>query len=229
MRLRSVPVTALAVLGLSLLTACQPAGLDEADPSITGGTVTATPSVSPTASQPGTPTPSPSSAPAPSRSGAPAPSSSARRVVEADRAGGLPKLTGEGALTDVPIDPGDMRDGMNLVAAKYARTDEQGRTANVLVVAVDNVPEDTSTRQEYLMRGMLDHIKWDQQPPEAEPVADPGPLGGSVECLLASFTQDGDVICGWSDARTAGVVHFPNSSLPRAEKLVVAMRSDLEK
>ncbi|MEU5099709.1 hypothetical protein [Streptomyces sp. NPDC020996] len=217
MRVRRVPVLAVAVIGAALLTGCQPNDI-EADPSLTAG-------ASPAASKPSDNRPPATDAP-PSQDGTP---SSARRVVDAPQAGGLPKATGRAQLTDVPVDPGDVRDNMNMVEQKYLRKDSQGRQANVLVVAVDNVPEETSKRREYLFRGMLDYLKWEGTPPQAQPIGDVGPLGGSVECLLASFVEDGDVVCGWADDTTAGVVHFPNSTVPEAEKLIVAMRADLEK
>lgn len=210
MRIRRVPVLAVAAIGAVLLTGCQPSEL-EADPSLTAGASSAAA------------TPSDNRSPASDDT-----QGGTRRVVDAAQAGGLPKATGEAALTDLPVDPGDMRDGMNLVEQMYLREDSQGREANVLVVAVDNVPEETTKRREYLFRGMLDHLKWEDTPPQAEPIGDPGPLGGSVECLLASFVEDGDVICGWADDTTAGVIHFPNSTVPEAEKLIVAMRADLE-
>lgn len=150
-----------------------------------------------------------------------------RRVVDAATAGGLSRMTGAGAPSDVAIDPGEMRDGMNLVMNNYALAGGDP----VLVIAVDNVPEETTQRREHLWRGMLDHIKWDHDlgRPEAQPVEDAGPLGGSVECMLASLAEDGDVICGWADDTTAGVAHLPNSTLPEAAELFVAMRADLEK
>lgn len=160
----------------------------------------------------------------------PAPSASPtgpRTLVDAATAGGLRKLTGDGALKDVPVDPGEMRDGMTLVAGNYANPDAQG--APVLFEGVDHVPEDTNKRREHLFRGMLDHIQWDPElgNPEARPV-EPGPLGGSVECLLASLSEDGNVICGWADQGTAAVALFENSTLAEAGELFVGMRGDLE-
>ncbi|GAA2446196.1 hypothetical protein [Streptomyces macrosporus] len=151
-----------------------------------------------------------------------------RALVDAREAGGLRRLTGEGAVTDVPVDPGEMRDGMRLVVAEFAAPDGG---EPVLFEGVDNVPEDPVKRREHLFRGMLEHIEWDPEPgqPEARPVADPGPLGGSVECLLASLAEDGNVICGWADESTAAVALFPNSDPDEAGKLFVAMRSDLER
>lgn len=175
------------------------------------------PSASPSAqaSQPASPAPS-------------AERSGPRTLVDAPSAGGLNKLTGEGALTDIPVDPGEIRDGMTLVAGNYGKPGGQG--APVLFEGVDHVPEDTSKRREHLFRGMLEHIQWDPElgNPEAQPV-EPGPLGGSVECLLASLSEDGNVICGWADEGTAAVALFENSTLADAGKLFVEMRGDLER
>ncbi|MFF1272536.1 hypothetical protein ACFVZC_03820 [Streptomyces marokkonensis] len=149
-------------------------------------------------------------------------------MVDAPSAGGLDRLTGDGALADVPVDPGDMRDGMTLVTGNYGK--RGGRGTPVLFEGVDHVPEDTNERREHLFRGMLEYIQWDPElgNPEAQPV-EPGPLGGSVECLLASLSEDGDVICGWADEGTAAVALFENSTLADAGKLFVAMRADLER
>ncbi|MFB7241232.1 hypothetical protein ACFCYX_02020 [Streptomyces populi] len=150
-----------------------------------------------------------------------------RTLVDASTAGGLDKLTGDKALTDVPVDPGEMRDGMKLVTGNYG--DADGKGTPVLFEGVDHVPEDTNKRREHLFRGMLEHIQWDPElgNPQAEPV-EAGPLGGSVECLLASLSEDGNVICGWADEGTAAVALFENSTLGDAGKLFVAMRADLE-
>lgn len=151
-----------------------------------------------------------------------------RALVDAPTAGGLKKLTGDGALTDVPVDPGEMREGMTLVTGNYGDPAGQGRP--VLFEGVDHVPEDTNKRREHLFRGMLEYIQWDPElgNPEAQPV-EPGPLGGSVECLLASLSEDGNVICGWADEGTAAVALFQDSTLAEAGKLFVEMRGDLEK
>ncbi|MGC3000926.1 hypothetical protein ACPF8X_21830 [Streptomyces sp. G35A] len=151
-----------------------------------------------------------------------------RTLVDAPEAGGLRRLTGDGARTDVPVDPGEMRDGMTLVTGDYA--DPGGQGAPVLFMGVDHVPEDTNERREHLFRGMLEHIRWDPElgNPEARPV-EPGPLGGSVECLLASLSEDGNVICGWAGEGTAAVALFEDSTPADAGKLFVEMRGDLER
>lgn len=217
MRVLRVPVVTAAVLGLVLLAGCRNDDYETGPWASSGATAGAEHSTGD------------SMTPTPSDDGEG--SAAARRVVDAATAGGLSKATGEDAAGDAVIDPGEMRDGMNLVMNNYLLPAGEGGDGSVLMVAVDNVPEPTTERREYLWRGMLEHIGWDYDlgQPGAEPVADPGPLGGSVECTLASLAEDGDVICGWADAATAGVAHFPNSTLPEASALFVAMRADLEK
>ncbi|MFI2507201.1 hypothetical protein [Streptomyces sp. NPDC018972] len=197
-------LTAVAVLAMLTVSGCreEDAGLPSASPS---GRV----------SESASPTP-------------PAERSGPRTLVDAPVAGGLDKLTGDGALTDVPVDPGEMRDGMTLVTGNYGDPDGQG--APVLFEGVDHVPEDTNERREHLFRGMLEYIQWDPElgHPEARPV-EPGPLGGSVECLLASLSEDGNVICGWADEDTAAVALFEDSTLADAGELFVGMRGDLER
>ncbi|MGW2781213.1 hypothetical protein ACWC3X_08165 [Streptomyces populi] len=202
-------VVALAILTVGGCRAEEEEGLPAASPS-----GHASESVSPT------PTVEPSGPPTAEPSGP-------RTLEDAPTAGGLDKLTGGKALTDVPVDPGEMRDGMKLVTGNYG--DADGKGAPVLFEGVDHVPEDTNKRREHLFRGMLEHIQWDPElgNPQAEPV-EAGPLGGSVECLLASLSEDGNVICGWADEGTAAVALFENSTLADAGKLFVAMRADLE-
>ncbi|WP_233221091.1 hypothetical protein [Streptomyces carminius] len=196
----------VAVLAVAALTGCQP----EDVPAAPGSSGPAVPDASRSAT-PGTPAPD-----------------GERALVDAEEAGGLRRHMGDGAVTDVPVDPGEMRDGMRLVVSHFA--DPDGGDP-ILFEGVDNVPEDPNKRREHLFRGMLEHIQWDPElgQPTAEPVADPGPLGGSVECLLASLAESGNVICGWADESTAAVALFPDSDLAEAGKLFVAMRGDLER
>lgn len=148
------------------------------------------------------------------------------RVASASQAGGLVKLTGQGAVSDVAIDPGEMRSNMTLVMDNYQY---RGRSGDpVLLVAVDNVPEDTDTRREHLWRGMLEYIGWTYGGVTAEPYA-PGQYGGSLECFLASLSESGNVICGWADENTAGVALFPDSDLSTAPATFAAMRDDIER
>ncbi|MCD0450451.1 hypothetical protein LO762_14810 [Actinocorallia sp. API 0066] len=152
--------------------------------------------------------------------------SGTRRVVLADPAGGLPLIKDSGGLSDVPFDPGEIRQNMNLVMGKYLPPTGTAADA-VLVVAVDGVPEDASQRREHLWRGLLDMIGWTEG--ASAGTFDAGPLGGSVECFLASLAETGQAVCGWADASTAGVALFPNSDLPTAARTFTAMRADLER
>jgi hypothetical protein len=149
----------------------------------------------------------------------------ARRVTSPAQAGGLVKLTGQGGVSGVVIDPGEMRPDMNLVMENYRIPGQSGDP--VLVVAVDNVPEDTNTRREHLWRGMLEYVDWTYGGVSAEPY-EPGRYGGSVECFLASLAEDGNVICGWADENTAGVALIPNSNMTTGPATFVAMRNDIE-
>lgn len=212
---RASAVTAIAAVVLLAVTGCNENGATDPAASATAEP-SATASPAPPSASSAAPTADPSGEP-----------DGRRRVVDAARAGGLPKVTGDGALSDVPVDPGEMRDGMTLVAAHYQAPGGEP----VLFEGVDNVPEDTSERREHLWRGMLDHVGWDAElgQPEAQPVADAGELGGSVECMLVSLSENGNVICGWADDGTAGVALFPDSTLPEAGELFVRMRADLER
>ncbi|MGW4893436.1 hypothetical protein ACWEQL_14405 [Kitasatospora sp. NPDC004240] len=223
-------VTVGAVVAALALSACGPENAENAGPA-----ATAQPTAAPTAA---TGQPSATTKPAPSGAAttkpAPAPTGTApagkHKVVDAPTAGGLAKATGAGAVTDVPVDPGEMRPGMNLVVANYDNPG-QGAARKVLVVAVDNVPEDPNKRREHLWRGMIDHALKNGStgdPTTAKPYA-AGPLGGSLECLSLPEAATTDVICGWADGSTAGVALFPKTTPAAAATLFAAMRGDLEK
>ncbi|MFF8382512.1 hypothetical protein ACF053_02525 [Streptomyces kanasensis] len=214
---------AAAVLTLVAVTGCQ----DEPRPAPDTSRSRAAAPPAPSATQPAA-SASPDAPPSRAAPSSPASGDGRRSLVDARVAGGLHKLTGAGALRDVPVDPGEMRDGMTLVAGHYRAPGEQGPP--VLFEGVDGVPEDTAVRREHLFRGMLEHLRWEPESgqPLAEPL-DPGPLGGSVECLLASLGEDGDVVCGWADEGTAAVALFRGSTPAAAGKLFVRMRADLER
>ncbi|MFI5531979.1 hypothetical protein ACIA8O_25945 [Kitasatospora sp. NPDC051853] len=217
---RTALLLATAALGL---TACVPE-----DATTTGGATTATPP--PAASTPA-PAPSPTPSPAASAPTAAKASPGARhRVVEAPTAGGLTLAVGAGTLTDVPVDPGEMVDGMQFVQAEYDRPGKPS-ARRVLVLAVDNVPEDPNKRREHLWRGLIDYALQNGStgdPTTAEPYA-PGPLGGSLECLsLPARTGPTDVLCGWADTRTAGVALLPATTPQEAARLFAAIRADVE-
>ncbi|MCG6496288.1 hypothetical protein [Kitasatospora sp. A2-31] len=232
---RSGYATRLAVVGAVTaalaLTACGPENSDTTAPAAT---------TTPTAAAPPAATAAPTSTGAPAATGAPTvtakPTGSAsapagkRQVVEAKTAGGLARTTGPDAVSDVAIDPGEMRDTMHLVVSNF---DRPGQTSGrrILLVAVDNVPEDPAKRREHLWRGLIDYALQHGStgtPTTAEPYP-AGPLGGSLECLQLPEAATTDVICGWSDASTAGVALFPKTTPADAAGLFAKMRADVEK
>ncbi|MFC8453328.1 hypothetical protein [Kitasatospora sp. NPDC057223] len=157
------------------------------------------------------------------------PPASKRQVTAAKTAGGLARYTGEGAVSDVAIDPGEMQPGMNLVVANYNRAG-QATGRRILLVAVDGVPEDPNKRREHLWRGLIDYAldSGSTGTPGTGKAFSSGPLGGSVECLGLPEAATTDVICGWADGSTAAVALFPRTTLPEAAALFTAMRGDLE-
>ncbi|MEY2233755.1 MULTISPECIES: hypothetical protein [Streptomyces] len=206
------PRTLLATIALATtltLTACDPAAEAEAPP--------APPAASATVSAPASSSTSPAG-------------SHKRTLAEAATAGGLTKATGASAVSDVPVDPGEMRDGMHLVVADYNRA---GQTSGrrILFIGVDSVPEDPNKRREHLWRGLIDYALQNGSsgtPTTAKPYQ-PGPFGGSLECLSLPESADAtDVICGWSDTTTAAVALFPRTTPADAARLFAAMRADLE-
>ncbi|MFC9326324.1 hypothetical protein [Kitasatospora sp. NPDC057015] len=218
-----------AVVALAL-TACGP----ENTPESADGPAVSAPAGAPATTAAATPgtgaSPAVTAAASPGASTAPpAAPAGKRRVKQAKTAGGLAVFTGQGAVSDVAIDPGEMRPDMNLVVANFARAG-QNADRKILLVAVDNVPEDPNKRREHLWRGLIDYALQDGStgtPGTASPYG-PGPLGGSVECLGLPEAATTDVICGWADASTAGVALFPKSSVKDAAALFLAMRSDIE-
>ncbi|MER5351603.1 hypothetical protein ABT093_14890 [Kitasatospora sp. NPDC002551] len=217
-----------AIVAALALTACGPENEDTAVP----------PPATPAASAPATaPATAPASAPASSAAGSSAsgsakPSAPAgkRRVVDARTAGGLARTTGKDAVSDVAVDPGEMRENMHMVLADF---DRPGQTSGrrILLIAVDNIPEDPAKRREHLWRGMIDYALRNGstgEPTTATPFA-AGPLGGSLECLKLPEAPTTDVVCGWSDASTAGVALFPRTTPAEAAALFATMRGDIEK
>ncbi|MEV6205970.1 hypothetical protein [Kitasatospora sp. NPDC051914] len=195
------------------LTACDPEAGTTADAPPPAGTTT-----------PATAPSSPAAAPSATAKQS-AKAGGKHTVVSAQHAGGLTKSTGDGTVTDVPVDPGEMRDGMNLVVENYDRI---GQTSGrrILFVGVDNVPEDTNKRREHLWRGLIDYAAGNgsKGDPGTGTAYAAGPLGGSLECL----PYGADALCGWADSSTAAVALFPQSTPAAAAKLFAAMRADLE-
>ncbi|MFE7564915.1 hypothetical protein [Kitasatospora sp. NPDC057500] len=216
-----------AIVAALALTACGPENEDIAAPPQATATATTQPAPGPT-TQPA------ASAPATAQPTASAPATAApagkRRVVEAGTAGGLTRTTGKDAVSDVAVDPGEMRENMHLVLSNF---DRPGQTSGrrILLIAVDNVPEDPAKRREHLWRGMIDYALQNGSsgdPTTATPYP-AGPLGGSLECLQLPEAPTTDVVCGWSDASTAGVALFPKTTPAEAAALFTKMRGDIEK
>ncbi|MFE2108907.1 hypothetical protein ACFXAF_24015 [Kitasatospora sp. NPDC059463] len=219
-----------AIVAALALTACGPENEDTAAPPTTpaattpAATAPATASARPTSATPAAPT---SAAPTAPTSAAPA---GKRQVVEARTAGGLAKTIGQDAVSDVAVDPGEMRENMHMVLANF---DRPGQTSGrrILLIAVDNIPEDPAKRREHLWRGMIDYALQNGStgdPTTATPFP-AGPLGGSLECLKLPEAPTTDVICGWSDTSTAGVALFPKTTPAEAAALFTKMRGDIEK
>ncbi|MCU7824612.1 hypothetical protein [Kitasatospora sp. DSM 101779] len=199
------------------LTACDPEAGPGADTAQAGSPTTA----APTTAAPDSPTAAPSATA--KQTGKPG--GGKHTVISVQHAAGLTKSSGDGAISDVPVDPGEMRDGMNLVVENY---DRAGQTSGrrILFVGVDNVPEDTNKRREHLWRGLIDYAAGNGSTgtPGTGTAYAPGPLGGSLECL----PYGADALCGWADSSTAAVALFPQSSPAQAAKLFASMRADLE-
>ncbi|MFB7474069.1 hypothetical protein [Kitasatospora sp. NPDC056184] len=213
-----------AIVAALALTACGPENDDTAAPPPAGATTAATAAPTATATTAATTAPAATAQPT---AAAPA---GKRQVVEARTAGGLAKTIGRDAVSDVAVDPGEMRDNMHMVLANF---DRPGQTSGrrILLIAVDNVPEDPAKRREHLWRGMIDYALRNGstgEPTTAAPFA-AGPLGGSLECLMLPQAPTTDVVCGWSDASTAGVALFPRTTPAEAAALFATMRADIEK
>ncbi|WP_380279333.1 hypothetical protein [Kitasatospora purpeofusca] len=205
-----------AIVAALALTACGPENDDTAAPPPATATTTATATATTAATATAQPT---AATPA-----------GKRQVVEVRTAGGLAKTLGQDAVSDVAVDPGEMRDTMHMVLANF---DRPGQTSGrrILLIAVDNIPEDPAKRREHLWRGMIDYALRNGstgEPTTATPFA-AGPLGGSLECLMLPQAPTTDVVCGWSDSSTAGVALFPRTTPAEAAALFARMRGDIEK
>lgn len=196
------------------LTACDPSGGTDA-------AATATSPAPPTAASAAPAAPVSSPAAAPPRSAAASAGTGKHRLAATPTAGGLTRATGQDAVSDVPVDPGEMRTGMNLVVENYL-----GGGHRILFVGVDGVPEDPNKRREHLWRGLIDYAAGNGAtgtPGTGTPYP-AGPLGGSLECL----PYGADALCGWADATTAAVAYFPRTAPAAAARTFAAMRADLE-
>ncbi|WP_327677274.1 hypothetical protein [Kitasatospora sp. NBC_00458] len=220
---RLAVVAAVAALAL---TACGPENDDGAVPPPLTAPATGAATTPAAAPATGTPTGTATATATAKPSGA----AGKRQVVEARTAGGLAKTVGRDAVSDVAVDPGEMRPDMHLVVSNF---DRPGQTSGrrILLVAVDNVPEDPAKRREHLWRGLIDYALGNGStgtPTTAAPYPS-GPLGGSLECLQLPEAPTTDVVCGWSDASTAGVALFPHTTPAEAAGLFAKMRGDVEK
>ncbi|MFD9126868.1 hypothetical protein [Kitasatospora sp. NPDC059571] len=200
------------------LTACDPSGGPDAAP--TAGTGTTSPAAAASSPAAAPPASTPAAAPTAATT-TPGSTAGKHRLATAATAGGLARVTGQGAVSDVPVDPGEMRTGMNLVVENF-----RGNGRTVLFVGVDGVPEDPNKRREHLWRGLIDYAVGNGStgsPGTGTPYA-AGPLGGSLECL----PMGADALCGWADSSTAAVALFPGTAPAAAARQFAAMRADLE-
>ncbi|MGW1994087.1 hypothetical protein [Embleya sp. NPDC001921] len=233
--LTTIAAVTVSVLGASVLTGCQadddkavtsgPAVATTDQPAKAGTTAAVTrpaelpaDKAKPTASAPATSAPS----------GRPSNSTGVRRLQAADRAGGLARLTD--GPTDVPVDPGEVRDRVNnVVVAAYGSTGTGPRA--VLFVGVDGMTGVDGKRLEHMLRGMVEYVNGSGgSVPDGVTMKsyDAGPLGGTLECMPGSAAGPA-AICGWADRYTTAVAYFEQSSADQAAAKFKAMRADLEK
>ena len=218
-----------AVLSVSVLTGCQL--LDDLDKDDTATSPSARPSESAPATRAPSTRPTGTSAPTPSApsTARPATTFKDKRLVLGPTAGGFVMLTGDGRPTDVPVDPGEIRDGVNkVVVAAYSSTAAGART--VLFVGVDGQSGVDGKRLEHLTRGMIDHVNGSggSVPAGTMTPYPAGVQGGTLECMPADEAQPA-AICGWADRYTTAVAWFSNLSADSAAVKFREMRADLEK
>ncbi|WP_406286731.1 hypothetical protein [Embleya sp. NBC_00896] len=222
----------VSVLGLSALTGCQ-FDDEKADPGA-GSVRTAASEGSPAANKPtsaASPRPSVTSVPATAKpTGRPSTTVADKRLVSTTRAAGLARLTGAGAPTDVPVDPGEVTPGVNdVLVASFGASAAGPRT--VLFVGVDGLTGIDGKRLEHMTRGMVEYVNGGGgSVPESVTMKgyDPGPQGGTLECMPGDDARPA-AICGWADRYTTAVAFFENLSADQAAVRFKAMRADLEK
>lgn len=192
-----------------------------------------------------TASPTPSSAPSDpkaSSAGTPAGQSDTKRpsatatgrpgayhLVAAAQAGGYRQLTGAAAPSDVPVDPGDVGSGMNVLVTAYGSAPSGPR--EVLVVGVDGLTAVDGKRMEHMIRGMVDYVNGDGgSVPQDASMRDyaAGPLGGTLQCMPAQDAFPA-AICAWADKNTVVVAYFDSLSADAAAQKLAQMRGDLEK
>ncbi|MDI2127371.1 hypothetical protein [Yinghuangia seranimata] len=228
-RLASTAV-ALAV-GALALTACKIPGQDDAKDDKASSAPTATASAAP-ASSPAADKPTDAATAAPTatkKPSAPATTgaSGTHVLVSAARTGGYTRLGAE--VTDVPLDPGDIQPGMNVLVAAYGKTASGPR--EVLLEGIDGLPAMDGKRFEHMIREMVDYVNRDGgSVPQGATMTTyaAGPLGGTLECMPAQDAYPA-AICGWADKNTVLVAYFDKLSADAAAKKLQEMRADLEK
>jgi hypothetical protein len=226
-------VLTTAVLGISALTGCQPSDDTEKKGAAPTASTPATSSapVEPSAVKPSTTKPS-TVAPSTGRPSTARPSTTIKdkKLAPVARAGGLVRITGDGAPTDVPVDPGKVDAGVNnVLVTAFGGSTSGPRT--VLFVGVDGLTGLDGKRLEHLVRGMVEYVNGDGgSVPEDMRMKDyaPGPQGGTLECMPGSLAKPA-AICAWADMYTAAVAYFDDLSADQAAVKFAAMRADLEK
>ncbi|WP_439675012.1 hypothetical protein [Embleya sp. MST-111070] len=224
----------VSLLGTTVLTGCgtkddkadrsDPAQATTALPEIALSTaaVTKPPTLPPPVKKVST-TP-PTSAP----SGGPAGSDGVLRLRPSAQAGGLARLLD--GPSDVPVDPGEVRSpANNVLVAAYGAAGSGPRS--VLFVGVDGMTGIDGKRLEHMVRGMVDYVDATEGGVPsglAMKGYDPGPLGGTLECVPAQDARPA-AICGWADKYTTAVAYFDRLSADQAAVKFKAMRADLEK
>jgi len=218
-----------AVLSVSVLTGCQL--LDDPDKDDTATSPSARPSDSAPATRTPSARPTGKSSPTPSKpsTARPVTTFKDKRLVPGPTAGGFVRLTGSGQPSDVPVDPGEVRDGVdNVVVAAYSSSATGART--VLFVGVDGQSQVDGKRLEHMTRGMIDHVNGSggSVPAGTMKPYPAGVQGGTLECMPAAEAHPA-AICGWADKYTTAVAYFANLSADSAAVKFREMRADLEK
>ncbi|MFE5325893.1 hypothetical protein ACFRCG_05705 [Embleya sp. NPDC056575] len=223
----------VSLLGATVLTGCQAKDDkdDKADRSGPAQPATALPdNAGSTAAvtKPPTLPPGKDVSNAPSTSTRPSTSGGVLRLRPSAQAGGLARLLD--GPSDVPVDPGEVRSpANNVLVAAYGAAGSGPRS--VLFVGVDGMTGIDGKRLEHMVRGMVDYVAaTDGGVPSGLAMKgyDPGPLGGTLECVPAQDARPA-AICGWADKYTTAVAYFDRLSADQAAVKFKAMRADLEK
>ncbi|MFI1579645.1 hypothetical protein [Embleya sp. NPDC020630] len=223
----------VSLLGATVLTGCQAKDGkdDKADRSGPAQAATALPDKATSTAavtKPPTLPPGKGVSNGPSTSARPAGSDGVLRLRPAAQAGGLARLLD--GPSDVPVDPGEVRSpANNVLVAAYGAAGSGPRS--VLFVGVDGMTGIDGKRLEHMVRGMVDYVDATEGGVPsglAMKGYDPGPLGGTLECVPAQDARPA-AICGWADKYTTAVAYFDRLSADQAAVTFKAMRADLEK